>query len=129
MFANTLGAGIDFAFADVCLTPPVPVPVAYGNTASSPNGVNPVFHVIVAGAPVFNMSTIIGSTSGDDPGVAGGVASGTVMGISQHITGAETVLIGGAPVTRLTDQTQQNNANVVGSRVAPSQTKLLVTAA
>ena len=128
MFANTLGAGLDFAFADVCLTPPIPVPVAYGNNASSPNGVNPVFNVLVAGAPVFNMNTIIGSTSGDDPGAAGGVASGTVMGISQHITGASTVLVGGAPVTRLTDQTQQNNANVVGSRVAPSQLKLLVLA-
>jgi hypothetical protein len=128
MFANTLGAGLDFAFADVCLTPPIPVPIPYGNDASSPDGVNPVWNVIVAGAPVFNMSTIIGSTSGDDPGVAGGVSSGTVMGISQHITGSSPVLIGGAPVTRLTDQTQQNNANVVGSRVAPSQLKLLVLA-
>jgi hypothetical protein len=128
MFANTLGAGLDFAFADVCLTPPIPVPIPYGNEASSPNGVNPVWNVVVGGAPVFNMSTIIGSTSGDDAGVAGGVSSGTVMGISQHITGATTVLIGGAPVTRLTDQTQQNNANVVGSRVAPSQIKLLVLA-
>ena len=129
MFANTLGAGLDFAFADTCLTPPIPVPVAYGNSASSPNGVNPVWNVIVVGAPVFNMNTIVGSTSGDDPGVAGGVSSGTVMGISQHITGAMTVLVGGAPVTRLTDQAQQNNANVVGSQATPSQTKLLVTAA
>jgi hypothetical protein len=129
LFPNTLGSAIALGPGDVCLTPPVPVPVAYVNVASNPDGVNPVWNVIVVGAPVFNMNTIVGSTSGDDPGVAGGVSSGTVMGISQHITGAMTVLVGGAPVTRLTDQAQQNNANVVGSQATPSQTKLLVTAA
>ncbi len=129
MFANTLGSAVALGPGDVCLTPPVPVPVSYENVASNPQGVNPVWNVIVGGAPVFNMNTIVGSTSGDDPGVAGGVGSGTVMGTSQHITGSNSVLIGGAPVTRLTDQTQQNNGNVVGSQATPSQLKLLVLAA
>ena len=36
MFALTMGAGVDFAFPDVCLTPiVVPVPIPYPNISES----------------------------------------------------------------------------------------------
>jgi hypothetical protein len=128
MFANTQAAGIDHAFPDVCLTPPVPVPVPYLNVAQGSMAANPVPNVYFASAQVHNLSTIVPTTSGDEPGVATGVSSGTVMNKSQHITGATSVLIGGMPVTRLTSQTLQNSANISGSRMAPSQTKVLILA-
>jgi hypothetical protein len=60
--------------------------------------------------------------------VATGVSSGTVMSKSVHVTGSNSVLVGGMPVTRLTSQTLQNSANISGARVAPSQTKVLILA-
>ena len=39
MFANSQMMGMDLGFPDVCLTPPVPVPVPYPNIAMGPMGV------------------------------------------------------------------------------------------
>jgi hypothetical protein len=128
MFANTQAAGVDQAFADVCLTPPVPVPVPYQNVAQGSMAANPVPNVYFASAQVHNLSTVVPTTSGDEPGVATGVSSGTVMSKSVHVTGSNSVLVGGMPVTRLTSQTLQNSANISGARVAPSQTKVLILA-
>ena len=130
MFANIQLAGTDTGFPDVCLTPTPagPVPVPYPNVAQAQMGVPAVYKVLFAGAPVHNMSTVIPMTNGDNAGVALGVASGTVMGPSRHLTGAFTVLIGGMPVTRLTSATLQNSTNCPGVRVSPSQTKVLVLA-
>ena len=36
MFANSQMMGTDIAFPDVCLTPPIPVPVPYPNVARGP---------------------------------------------------------------------------------------------
>ena len=62
------------------------------------------------------------------PGVLMGVASETVMGPSRHLTGAFTVLVGGAPATRMTNMSLQNSTNCPGARVVPSQTKVLILA-
>jgi hypothetical protein len=67
-------------------------------------------------------------TNGDNAGVATGVASGTVMGPSRHLTGAFTHLVGGMPVTRMTSMSLQNSTNAPGCRLAPSQVKVLVLA-
>jgi hypothetical protein len=130
MFANTQASGQDLAFPDVCLTPagPAVVPIPYPNMAMSPMAANPVPTVLFAGAPAHNLATVIPMTNGDNAGVALGVASGTVMGPSRHTTAAFTVLIQGQPVTRLTSMTMQNSTNVPGTRIAPSQTKVLVQA-
>lgn len=128
MFANTQAGGTDLATPDVCLTPPVPVPVAYPNFADGSMAANPVFNVLYASAPAHNLGTIVPSTSGDNSGVVGGVSSGTVMGTSVHTTASFSVLTGGMPTTKLTSQTLQNNANIAGSRLAPSQLKVLLLA-
>ena len=132
MFANTQMSGVDTGFPDVCLTPappsPAPVPIPYPNIAAAPMGVPAVYKVLFMCAPAHNMSTTIPLTNGDNAGVGTGVASGTVMGPSRHLTGAFTVLLGGMPATRLTSVALQNNTNCPGARVAPSQVKVLLLA-
>jgi hypothetical protein len=76
--------------------------------------------------PAHNLATIIPMTS-PNAGVAG-VASGTVMGPGRHLTGAMTVLIGGMPASRLTSTSLLNSTNCPGTRLVPSQTKVLLLA-
>ncbi|MDX7988503.1 DUF4150 domain-containing protein [Xenorhabdus sp. 12] len=130
MYANTQGGGKDFATPDVCLTPSglSPVPMTYPNTAEGPMGAPGASNILFAGCPVHNITTNITLTMGDNAGVNFGVASGTVMGPSRHTAGANTVLVKGSPVTRLSSPTMQNSTNVPGSRIAPSQTKVMIQA-
>ena len=130
MFANTQMGGQDMGFPDVCLTPvgPAVVPIPYPNVAAGPMGVPAAYKVLFQGAPAHNLSTVVPLTNGDNAGVATGVASGTVMGPSRHLTGAFTVLVGGMPATRLTSMSLQNSTNCPGMRVSPSQTKVLLLA-
>jgi hypothetical protein len=129
MFANTQMMGMDFAFPDVCLTPmPAPTPIPYPNMAMSPMAVGAAYNVLWGCTPAHNMMTTIPMTNGDNAGVAMGVASGMVMGPSRHLTAAFTVLVGGAPATRLTSMSLQNSTNAPGMRVVPSQIKVLLLA-
>ncbi|AUX31076.1 MULTISPECIES: DUF4150 domain-containing protein [Sorangium] len=129
MFANSQMMGVDLGLPDVCLTPsPAPVPVPYPNIAAGPMGVPAVYNVLFMAAPAHNLATTIPLTNGDNAGVAMGVASGTVMGPSRHLTGAFTVLIRGMPATRLTSMSLQNSTNCPGMRVVPSQVKVLLLA-
>ena len=128
MFANTQMMGLDLGFPDVCLTPPVPLPIPYPNLALGPMGVPAVYKVLFMCAPAHNMATTIVMTNGDNTGVALGVASGTVMGPCRHLTAAFTVLMNGVPATRLTSVSIQNNTNCPGMRVAPSQVQVILLA-
>lgn len=128
MFANTQMMGIDIGFPDVCLTPPIPLPVPYPNIALGPMGVMAVYNVLFFAAPAHNMATTIVMTNGDNTGVMLGVASGTVMGPARHLTAAFTVLVGGMPATRLTSVALQNSTNCPGMRLVPSQIKVLLLA-
>jgi hypothetical protein len=130
MFANTQMAGQDMAVPDVCLTPSPagPVPIPYPNIAMGPTAVPSQTKVLIMAAPAHNLATTIPMTNGDNAGVALGVASGTVMGPSRHLTGAMTVIMGGAPASRLTSSSLQNSTNAPGARIVPSQTKVLILA-
>lgn len=130
MFANTQMMGLDLGFPDVCLTPtPAPVPIPYPNLALAPMGVPAAYKVLFMCAPAHNLSTSIPLSNGDNAGVAMGVAAGTVMGPSRHLTGAFHVLVGGAPATRLTSMSLQNSTNCPGMRIVPSQAKVLLLGA
>ncbi|MGK3964774.1 DUF4150 domain-containing protein [Sorangium sp. So ce118] len=129
MFANSQIMGVDLGLPDVCLTPsPAPVPVPYPNIAAGPMGMPAVYNVLFMAAPAHNLATTIPLTNGDNAGVAMGVASGTVMGPSRHLTGAFSVLIRGMPASRLTSVSLQNSTNCPGMRVVPSQVKVLMLA-
>ena len=69
-------------------------PIPYPNIAMAPMGVPAAYTILFVCAPAHNLSTMIPLTNGDNAGVAMGVASGTVMGPSRHLTGAFTVLLG-----------------------------------
>lgn len=129
MFANCQLCGTDIAFPDVCLTPtPTPVPIPYPDIAMGPTAIPNAYNILYMGAPAHNMATVTPLTNGDNPGVATGVASGTVMGPSRHLTGAFTVLLKGSPATRLTSVSLQNSTNAVGVRAVPSQFKVVMLA-
>ncbi|MEZ4445447.1 MAG: DUF4150 domain-containing protein [Polyangiaceae bacterium] len=131
MFANSQMGGMDFGFPDVCLTPPPapgpPVPVPYPEIGMGPMATPAQTKVLFACTPAHNLATSIPQTNGDNVAVAG-VASGTVMAASRPLTGAFTVLVVGAPVSRLTSANLQNSTNRPGARIVPSQTKVLVAA-
>lgn len=130
MFANTQLMGMDTGFPDVCLTPTPagPVPIPYPNIAMGPMGVPAAYNVLFMCAPAHNMGTSVVMTNGDNVGVNMGVASGTVMGPSRHLTASFTVLVGALPATKLTSVALQNSTNCPGCRVVPSQVKVLMLA-
>ncbi|SDK15871.1 protein of unknown function [Pseudomonas delhiensis] len=124
MFANCQAGGLDIAVPDVCLTPPVPLPVPYVNLALGATAVPNITNILFVGGPVHNLGTLVPLTLGDAPGSCGGVVSGTVMGPSRHITGVGSFILQGLPATRMTSLTLQNLTNVVGARLLPSQLKI-----
>ena len=65
-------------------------------------------------------------TNGDNPGVATGVASGTVMSTGRYTLGSFMCLIHGQPATRLTSMTLQNSTNAPGAQIIPSQTIVMI---
>ena len=130
MFANSQMMGMDTGFPDVCLTPTPagPVPVPYPNIAMGPTAIPNVPNVLFVAMPAHNLGTQIPLTNGDNAGVALGVASGTVMGPSKHMTGSFTTLIKGMPASRLTSMSLQNSTNAPGCRIVPSQSLVLLLA-
>jgi hypothetical protein len=82
--------------------------------------------IFVLAMPAHNMGTSTPLTNGDNAGLATGVASGTVMGPSRHLTAAFTILYCGMPATRLTSMSLQNSTNAPGCRTVPSQPVVLL---
>jgi hypothetical protein len=131
MFANCQMMGQDMGFPDVCLTPAPPappIPIPYPNIAMGPTAIPNCPTILIMGAPAHNLATSIPMTNGDNAGVMMGVASGTVMGPSKHLTGAFTVLFAGMPASRLTSASLQNSTNCPGVRIVPSQALVLLLA-
>lgn len=129
--ASTQMAGLCLAVPDVCKTPsPVgPVPIPYPNTAQMPLAVNTSLKVFVLGMPAVTLRSQIPVSEGDEPGVAGGVASGVFKGPCSFSKGSTKVIVGGAPWVHLGAMTRQNGVapnNPAGAVVAPSQVKVLV---
>ena len=132
MFANCQLMGTDMGFPDVCLTPappaPAPIPIPYPNIAMGPMAIPNCPTTLIMGMPAHNLGTTIPMTNGDNPGIAMGVASATVMGPSRHVTGAFTVLLHGMPASRMTSVSIQNSTNCPGVRLVPSQALVLLLA-
>jgi hypothetical protein len=129
MFANCQAGGIDMAPSDVCKTPPWGTPVAYPNQANGSEAIPNVTTIIFVGGPVHNLNTVIPVTHSDEAGTMGGVASGIFAAQSKHTTGASTIVIQGSPVTRMNSVNLPNSQNTAGTRLSPSQTKILILSA
>lgn len=129
MFANCQLFGLDLAFPDLCKTPPAFIPIPYPNFALGPMAIPNAWNILLMGMPAHNLLTTIPLTNGDNPGIALGLFSPSVMGMSRHITCVPNVLFKCIPATRLTSMTVQNRANTVGIRIVPSQIKVVLLGA
>ncbi len=131
-FANCQMGGMNMGIPDVCMTTvgPAVIPIPYPNIAQGAmaDPSTAVQKVLISGAPAHTIQTIVPTSSGDESGVIGGVMSGMIMGSQKHLMGANNVLIGGMPATKMTDPTGQNGTsfNVQGSTMTPSQTKVMI---
>lgn len=124
---------MDFGFPDVCLTPapplPSPVPIPYPNTAMLPMAVPPSTSLkhLISMMPAHNLGTTIPTSMGDNAGVAGGVASGMMMGPARNTMGSTKVFTGGMPATKMLSTALQNSTNVpTGMTLVPSQFKVMI---
>ena len=122
---------------DVCLTPnPTPsgspIPVPYPNVAMSIDLVGGTQTVSVDGSSTAIRPSRFIKSTGDEPGVIGGVTCGRNMSEAEFITFSPTVSMEGEPVCRLTDQMTMNARNTViggGVQQPPSPRATPISAA
>lgn len=129
MFAVTKQGGQCMGMPDVCKTPAPPappVPIPYPNMAMPPMGNPATTKVLIGGMPALTKASKITLSSGDEPGVAGGVISGKNMGPAEFVLSSMVVIFEGNPAVRLGDMTKHNDGNIVGSVLAPGQVIVMV---
>ena len=129
MFACTMEGGTTMAMPDVCLTPAPPappIPIPYPNLADLMMALESVPTVLIGGLPALNKASMVPISSGDEPGVNGGVISGTVIGPMEFVMGSMVVTIGGQPAVRLGDPIKSNKGNAFGTVLVPSQPLVMV---
>src|SRR5438105_1673281 len=96
--ASTDGGGQAFAFPDVCKTPAPPgppVPIAYPNLGMLTDSSETSSKVKICNKKAVHKSSQITRTSGDEPGLAGGVVSGKNLGELKWKQGSSKVKIEG----------------------------------
>ena len=128
-FATTMGAGMCMAMPDVCNTPSAagPIPIPYPNIAqlAMANPGTCSVKVFIVNKPAATTQTVIMLSSGDEPGVAGGVISGVFIGPAQFKLGSTVVMIEGNPAVYMGGMVGQNGVssanNPAGSQIVPSQ--------
>jgi hypothetical protein len=67
--------------------------------------------VMVCGMPALTKASKIPLSNGDQPGVIGGVISSKIMGATEFLLG---------------DATKQNDGNIVGAVLVPSQAVVMI---
>ena len=128
----TKSGGQLLAFPDVCKVPapplPQPVPTPFPNVAmcATANAATCTSRVKVQNQPVLTVASEIPRTQGDEPGVAGGVASGTNMDKAVFRLGVSKVTFEGDPVVNLLKPTAHNGSSANAPR--PSQIETSWTA-
>ena len=119
--ANTSSA-MGIGFPDVCLTPPVPVPIPYVNMAMCAEAEDTAETVLITCLPGVTIGSIVPSTEGDEAGSAS-VNSGEGM----FMVGVPTVLLEGMPAVNLTTPTLQNDGIAPGAVLVPAVTNVFYT--
>jgi uncharacterized Zn-binding protein involved in type VI secretion len=101
---------------DVCLTPPQNLPVPYVNVAFSKDLVQGSTTVTVDGEPIALKDSEFSTSTGDEPGSGGGVASGVNKGWAKFINYSTDVIVEGRNVCRLSDPMimNGNGPNTIG---------------
>ncbi|MCF6765815.1 DUF4150 domain-containing protein [Thiotrichales bacterium 19S3-7] len=115
--------GEGLAPADVCKTQvgPAVVPIPYPNIWALMMSAF-LATVIIDAIPAMNLECMGEMTQGDEAGIEGGLISQEIMGEAEAITGAETVLLEGAPAIIMGgSSTMQNTENAPGDIMLVSQ--------
>lgn len=87
------------------------VPVPYGNTAFSKDTVNGSRTVTVDGNQIMLKDSVFSRSTGDEPGIARGVTSGTTGSVARFVNYSFDVLVEGRNVCRRLDPMISNNGN------------------
>ena len=106
--------GITIAFPDVCKTPipPAgPVPIPYPNIAQSSDTASGTSKVKCDGNPTCVKDSNFRMSTGDEPGVAGGVVSGKIKGKAEFVLFSFDVKFEGKNVCRAFDLMLHNDKN------------------
>ncbi|WNG20184.1 DUF4150 domain-containing protein [Cystobacter fuscus] len=106
--------GVTIAFPDVCKTPMPPagpVPIPYPNIAKSSDTADGSKNTTVEGNPVCLSSSNFSTSTGDEAGSAGGVASGKTKGKAEFVNYSFDVKIEGKNVARALDPMLHNDKN------------------
>jgi hypothetical protein len=103
--------GVTVAFPDVCKTPPGPVPVPYPNIARSSDSAKTAKKVTCDGQPVCISDSNFMISTGDEAGVALGVASSKVKGKAEFVNYSFDVKVEGKNVPRAFDIMLHNDKN------------------
>jgi carboxyl-terminal processing protease len=123
--ASNHGAGMNLCFPDVCLTPPMGVPVPYPNMAMNATTVPFAIKTFFTFLPALNMGSIAPLTLGDQAG-----AMSPFMGPGMCTMGNPLVFIEGLPGTNLLCPASGNNMIApIGVVAVPSVTNVFFTRA
>ncbi|AKQ69076.1 hypothetical protein A176_005988 [Myxococcus hansupus] len=110
---NADSGGVTVAFPDVCKTPSPagPVPIPYPNIARSADTAKGSKQVSVEGKPLCLKDSNFSTSTGDEAGTAGGVASGKTKGQAEFVNYSFDVCIEGKNVPRAFDLMLHNDKN------------------
>ena len=107
-------SGIATGFPDVCKTPAPPappIPIPYPNIAQSSDTAKGSSTVKIDGNPIMLEGSNFSTSTGDEAGSIGGVASNTTKGKAEFVNYSFDVKVEGKSVCRLGDMMLQNKAS------------------
>jgi ribosomal protein L24 len=98
---------------DVCLTPvgSAIVPIPYSNVAFAKDTSNGSKTVTVDGNPIMLKESVFYKSTGDEPGVAKGISSGTTGSVAKFVNYSFDVMVEGRNVCRRMDLMTSNKGN------------------
>lgn len=127
MLCQTMGTGMSTGVPDVCLSPPLAIPIPLPNIANNGVLVPSYFTIMINCMPELSITAMHPISNGDEAGcMPGGVASGMIIGPVRPLMGSTKVFVGGTPSWRVTAPTLHNMSNCPGVTAAPSQTAKIV---
>jgi len=105
--------GVTICFPDICKTPvgPAIVPIPYPNIAKSGDTAKGTKTIKCDGNPVCVKTSNFSTSTGDEPGVAKGVASSKIKGIAEFVGYSFDTKFEGKNVPRAFDLMLHNNKN------------------
>lgn len=132
MPASSKAGGTAMGMPDVCQVPAPPgppIPTPFPNTAMVSNATKTSTKVQLENKDAVVETSEIPMSTGDEPGVAGGVVSGTFAQKVVFKLGSSVVKVEGKGMVFLTAMTAHNGSNAnmpAGLHDSPSQAKVLV---